>query len=116
MGLCCAYVIALSTIMSAWSGHGVAQSPGTLGVICSEHNPATGDLPAGGGHGNHQLCAMLCSLLGASVDGAAVPSAIALPWRSLQAAGAAVWTAHTVPQPVFLKDRPVRGPPRHAAA
>jgi hypothetical protein len=114
--LFCAYVLALTTILSAWSGNGLAQASANPGVICSEHTAGLGDVPAGGGHSNHQLCAMLCSLLGAGIDSAVVPFALALPWRSLPSAGALAWAPGTEPQSVFLKDRPVRGPPPHAAA
>jgi hypothetical protein len=115
--LFCAYVLALTTILSAWSAHRGAQASASLGVICSEHTAGGGDVPAGGGgHSDHQLCATLCSFLGAGMDSGVVPFAVALPWRALQSAGAPVWAPRFEPQSVFLKDRPVRGPPLHAAA
>jgi len=105
--LVCAYALALTLIVSGWTG---AAASGSLSAICSEHTTGT-DAPPAGGDKHHGLCAMLCSLQAASIGVAPAPSSIVLHRPLLVAAVGPSRIEQVDPRSYFPKDHLVRGPP-----
>jgi hypothetical protein len=110
--LVCAYALALTVILSGWTG---AAASGGLSAICSEHTTET-TVPPAGGDKHHGLCAMLCSLQAAGIAAAPAPSSIVLHRPLLVAEAAPPRIEQIDPRSYFPKDHLVRGPPQRSAA
>jgi hypothetical protein len=111
--LVCAYAVALTTVLMAWSALALA-SPrgGESAVICLARVDGAGNPAPAPVHGHHLLCGPAGSMAGCGADLVLTVEAILTPiapglLNSRLAAGSAAAAAPAI----FLSDHRARGPP-----
>jgi hypothetical protein len=111
--LVCAYAVALTAMLSAWSVLALASAAGGEdAIICLAVDGATGTRAPAHAHGHHMLCGPAGSMAGCGGDLVLTVNAILRPLAAALLIGRLAGSGSGDAAPtVFLSDHRVRGPP-----
>jgi hypothetical protein len=111
--LICAYAVALTAMLSAWSVLALASAAGGEdAIVCLAAVDGAGTRAPAHAHGHHMLCGPAGSMAGCSSDLVLTVNAILRPLAAVLLMGRLAGSGSPDAAPlVFLSDHRVRGPP-----